>query len=104
MPVGEMLRRMDAAELEDWIEFYRLEPFGPLRDDLRFGMVVSAVLGSFGVSKTPAEIFESLKDQAATVQGPEEIRRELMRFHAIYGGNSEEMREDREQTTDDSNP
>ena len=30
---------MSSAELTDWIALYQLEPFGPIRDDLRIGIL-----------------------------------------------------------------
>lgn len=37
---------MDHTEFLEWCEFYALEPFGEIRDDLRAGMVCSTVVNS----------------------------------------------------------
>lgn len=41
MTVGELLARTDSRELSEWMAYYRLEPFGEFRADVRAGMVAS---------------------------------------------------------------
>lgn len=43
MTVGELGRRMSSAEFGEWMAYYQLEPFGPLRDDRRAGEVAAMV-------------------------------------------------------------
>lgn len=43
MTVRELLARMNSRELAEWMAYYRLEPFGELRADVRAGMVASTI-------------------------------------------------------------
>ncbi len=49
---------MAAGEFDEWQEFYRIEPFGPSREDLRAG-VIACMLAS-GPAK-PETFFPNLK-------------------------------------------
>lgn len=42
----ELLTSVTSSELNDLLAFYHLEPFGAYRDDLRAGVVASAVYNS----------------------------------------------------------
>ncbi len=44
MPVGEMLSRMSSREFAEWMAYYRLEPFGDERADLRAGTIAAPLL------------------------------------------------------------
>ncbi|WP_439630895.1 phage tail assembly protein T [Gemmata sp.] len=57
-----LARTMSASELALWISYYELEPFGPVRDDLRAGVVASIAAASNGMRVRPEEIFPSLRD------------------------------------------
>tara|TARA_Y100000310_G_scaffold112096_1_gene110523 strand:- start:215 stop:535 length:321 start_codon:yes stop_codon:yes gene_type:complete len=41
MTVSEMLQKMSSAELTDWLAYWRLDPFGEERADLRAGIVAA---------------------------------------------------------------
>ncbi len=41
--VGELSEELSDAELQEWMAFYRLEPFGEERADLRAGIVAATV-------------------------------------------------------------
>lgn len=41
--VGELLARISSRELAEWMAYYRIEPWGEERDDLRAGIVASTV-------------------------------------------------------------
>ena len=43
MTVGELLERIEARELTEWMAFYQLEPFGEQRADLRAGIVTAMI-------------------------------------------------------------
>lgn len=57
MPLNVMLRSMPASELTLWYEFWKVEPFGPWRDDFRTGIVAASVFNSQRASKS-APIFQ----------------------------------------------
>ena len=42
--VGELEASLSAAELREWIAFYRIDPWGEQRADLRMARIVWAVL------------------------------------------------------------
>jgi hypothetical protein len=46
MTVGEMLARMSAWEFQEWLVFYKLDPFGELRQDMRAGLCISPLLNT----------------------------------------------------------
>lgn len=41
--MAELGQRVSAAELTEWMEFFRLEPFGPEVESWRAGMIASVV-------------------------------------------------------------
>lgn len=43
MPVGQLLASVSSRELTEWQAFFRLEPFGEDRADLRAGIIASTV-------------------------------------------------------------
>lgn len=44
MPVGELLRRISAAELVEWLAYERLTgPFGGARSDIQAGIVAATI-------------------------------------------------------------
>lgn len=43
MTVGELLERIEARELTEWMAFYQLEPFGDARADLRAGTITAMI-------------------------------------------------------------
>ena len=54
MPVAEMLARMSAHELTEWMIFDSIEPIGEPRADLRAGIIASLVWNAnWTAKKTP---------------------------------------------------
>jgi hypothetical protein len=41
MTVAELNRRMSSREFGEWMEFYKSEPFGPVRDNLHSGQITA---------------------------------------------------------------
>lgn len=58
--VLDLMAEMDAVEWAGWRAFADLEPFGPLRDDLRAASVASITAASNGLRVRPDEVFASL--------------------------------------------
>lgn len=46
MTVAELNRRMTSREFGQWMEFYKAEPFGPMRDNLHAGIVASMLFNA----------------------------------------------------------
>lgn len=44
MTVGQLERTMGAQELDDWVAFYGVEPWGAYRDNLHAGIIASAIV------------------------------------------------------------
>ena len=59
MPVGELLARTSGQELAEWAAYYRLEPWGEERADLRSGVVAAlicnALRGKGGKVRAPQD-------------------------------------------------
>jgi hypothetical protein len=47
------IRRMDSAEMAEWMAFYRIEPFGEQREDVRAGIVASTIANFMQGGKKP---------------------------------------------------
>ena len=43
MTVRELLARIDSHELSEWIEYYKIDPFGNARSDLQSGIVAATI-------------------------------------------------------------
>ena len=69
---------MDGAEWGGWLAFAALEPFGPLRDDLRAGEIASAAFGAQGVRVKPADVFATLRPRRAARAGGAETARAVL--------------------------
>lgn len=50
MTVRELLARIDSRELSEWMAYYQLEPWGTETEDLRTGLVTSAI---YNVNRDP---------------------------------------------------
>ena len=48
MTVRELLSRIDSRELSEWFAYYRLNPWGQERADLRAGTIAATVANAMG--------------------------------------------------------
>ena len=46
MTVAELNSRMSGREFSQWMEFYALEPFGPVRDNLHAGQIAAMLFNA----------------------------------------------------------
>jgi hypothetical protein len=46
MTVGELMARMGAGELVEWMAYYSIEPWGAERDNLHAGIIAATVANS----------------------------------------------------------
>ncbi len=52
--MGQLLETISSAELTEWLAYDQIEPFGPQREDLRTGLICSAVVNhSMSPPKSP---------------------------------------------------
>jgi hypothetical protein len=83
MTVRELLARTDSVELSEWIAYYRLEPFGPLRWALYAANIVIACLAPWRKKNSarmrPSDIFPELSDgeTRAALPGREALEEKL---------------------------
>lgn len=84
MTVGDLSARMSAAELDEWVAFYRLEPFGEWRADYRAGIVASTVFninrGKDVEARNPADFMPLIERERPepTAPDPETVRRKML--------------------------
>lgn len=68
--VSELLERCSSRELSEWAAFWRLEPWGDMRADLRAGIIASTVAnvmsGKKGRTTTPADFMPYQEKQEQT--------------------------------------
>lgn len=66
MSVAETYERISDDELELWLAFFKLEPFGPLREELRAGQICAAVgnVLAKGSPLKPEHYFPTLSGRA----------------------------------------
>ena len=61
MTVRELLARIDAHELAEWVAYSQIEPFGPLREDHRAGSIAAAALNPYSKKRlVPSGFFPEL--------------------------------------------
>lgn len=83
---------MPSALLFEWMGFSELEPFGPLRDDLRAGVIGSFIANcAFGRAKgaklvRPEDIFKSLPHAPTKPQTGEQMATTARAFTKALGG------------------
>lgn len=80
--MAEGASQMTASELAEWEEFYKLEPFGPAREDLRAG-VIACMLSS--KATLPEKFFPNLKADRADAS-PEDDWAAMKRIGDLFGG------------------
>lgn len=72
-----MLRRMDSAELSEWIAYHGLNPFGEQRGDLRAGIIASVIAnanrGKGTRSFKPSDFMPKFGDKAKKRQTGDEM-------------------------------
>lgn len=57
MTVAELGRRVSSAEFTDWLAYAEVEPFGPVREDERAGVVASVIANVYRDRKRKPEPF-----------------------------------------------
>lgn len=90
-----MLSGMTSQQLTEWMEFFRLEPWGPQRSDLRAGILGALVVnsnpwrGKGAQPLKPEELFPTLAPEAEAggleVQDVEDMKRAARQFAAAWG-------------------
>ena len=68
MTVAELGRRVSSSELMEWAAFYRLEPFGPARDNMHAGLICATVAGASGRCRRQPSPSDYMLDSEAQQQ------------------------------------
>ena len=90
MTVSQMLRQMSAAELERWKIYWRYEPWGEERGDLRSGIVAAAVVASQGGKARAADFMPRFGPREA--DPVKEARRQMEVIRRAGGARGEKKR------------
>lgn len=62
--MGELERTLSGPEYSEWLLFYRDDPFGEFRADLRAGIIAQTVASAFGGSrKRPIDFMPIVRRQ-----------------------------------------
>jgi len=94
---------MSSLEFTEWIEYYKIDPFGTERDDLRAALLAATVANaSRGPDQAPFEIedfmlqlgerllLKAAKEEVGATElepiGPEQGAALLAMLNAMYGG------------------
>jgi len=93
--VRELQCRMSSREFAEWAAFYRLEPFGEARGDLRAGIVAATMANTVRDPKqrsrpfTPQEFMPLVEseDTETTEKDPEELWARLKGWAIGAGAN-----------------
>lgn len=86
-----MLSELTAAQIAEWEAFYELEPFGPLRDDLRAGLTAAAIANRIprfsqgGKALRPEDLFPTLRS-GTRQQSREQLQRAMAGIAVAFGG------------------
>ena len=91
--VAELLDRISARELSEWLAYEQLEPFGPRATNLNFGLIASSVLNCH-LKKSSDTIrpeqmalgdFDERKHPEEKVQSVEQQKHVLLNIARIFG-------------------
>ena len=94
MTVKELNQRMDSRELSEWMAYYRIEPFGEERADLRQAQT-SAILANVHRSDGKAfEVKDFMFDSSPEIkrQDPNDMKTKLMLWAKIHNANEAKKR------------
>ena len=91
--MAELLARVSSRELTEWMAFASLEPFGPLQDDSRAGVIAATVANVHrdpkkGRPLRPEQFFPSLKGggKRERRQSPQQQLAIIEMWNAALGG------------------
>lgn len=90
MTVRELETRMEASELNEWMAYWSLEPWGQVQADYRAGLITSMVLNAQGAKYKgrpfePSDFFPLYGEKRGKTQTVEE---QISIFKGLAHGNS----------------
>ena len=81
--VDELLGRMSARELSEWMAYAQIEPFGEKRADLRSGIVASTMANIHRGKRKPFKAEDFMPEFERQEKAPEEMQAMLRQ---MFGG------------------
>ncbi len=93
-----MLASISSRQVAEWLAFFELEPYGPQRIDIGFGLVLAEVVGAFktkGKSPKPSDWYPHLSELEKQ-QSVEEMQAVFRQVFAQFNA-QQEKRKRREQ-------
>lgn len=81
--VDELLGRMSARELSEWMAYAQIEPFGEKRADLRAGIVASTMANIYRGKRKPFKAEDFMPEFERQEKAPEEMQAMLRQ---MFGG------------------
>jgi len=90
MTVRELLARIDSSELSEWIKYFELEPFGPVRSDLSAG-IVAATIANVNKGKS-GKAFQPVDFMPFLGQGEQSEDDMMAILQSMAGGNNGDSR------------
>ena len=90
--MDRLLAGLTSRQITEWMAYAELEPFGPLADDRRAGVIAAALTNTaFGRSKgaktyVPADFFSSLRPARSRDQPWQRMADGMKGFTAALGG------------------
>jgi len=91
MTVRELLSRVGSDEITEWAAYFRLDPFGEERADLRAGIVASAIANTMGGGKRtyqPSEFMPKFGEPQSRQMSDDDIKQMVCCLRAAFGGNN----------------
>lgn len=87
MSVKRAQREIDAAEFAEWLAYYRLEPWGEERGDLRAGIVASTVANAWrGKDVLPFNPGDFMPEFGPPDAGPLDEEAAIAQQEALFEG------------------
>lgn len=84
MTIGDLLSRLDSAELSEWMAFYNLEPFGPEAEAYRSSLLAAQIQNYSGFAKKAAQP-KDFMPKRDRIQTPEEQLAYVKKQARIWG-------------------
>jgi len=77
---------LSSRDIAEWMAYERLEPFGPLRDDVRSGTLAAVLTSALtGEKYSPDDFYPSLREPEEPMSVEMQLHLVEM-LHAAYGG------------------
>jgi hypothetical protein len=88
MTVKEMLSRMDSSEIDEWLEYFKIDPFGTLRDDYNAGLIASMIMNQNRQKESdkvfqPTDFMYCMKDLVPSNSDEQQIEDQISAAKAI---------------------